>query len=101
MTGVDTQVAKSVPTSVGAVLTIDLGALIANYRKMQQLSGKAECAAVVKANAYGLGDREVVRALVKAGCKTLFVANLKEAARVRRTSRKPDIYVLDGFQLYH
>ena len=84
-------------SNIGAVLTIDLDALIANYRKLKKLSGKAECAAVVKANAYGLGDSEVVRALVRVGCKTIFVANLKEAIGARRTSRKPTIYVLDGF----
>ena len=92
-----TGVHTNLPDDVGAVLTINLDALIANYRKLTKMSGRAECAAVVKANAYGIGDREVVRALVKQGCKTLFVANLKEATRARRTSRKPDIYVLDGF----
>ncbi len=91
------EIPGDVPEDVGAVLTIDLGAVAANYAIMRKLSGKANCAAVVKANAYGLGDREIVRTLVKQGCNTLFVANLKEAIRARRTSRKPDIYVLDGF----
>ena len=91
------RVSFDVPDNVSAVLHINLDSMVANYRMMQKLSGEAECAAVVKANAYGIGDREVVRALVKQGCQTFFVANLQEAIRVRRTSRKPVIYVLDGF----
>ena len=41
----------------GAVLTIDLGALVANWRLLQARAGGAECAAVVKADGYGLGHR--------------------------------------------
>ena len=90
-------IAPDVAADVGAVLQIDLTAICDNYQTMQELSGKAECSAVVKADAYGMGDREVVRALVKQGCNSFFTANLKEAIRARRTSKKPDIYVLDGY----
>ena len=58
----------------GGVLTIDLGALVANWRLLQARAGGAECAAVVKADAYGLGIEPVVRALGTAGCRTFFVA---------------------------
>lgn len=43
------------PLEAGAVLTIDLAALVANWRTLQTVCGDAECGAVVKADAYGLG----------------------------------------------
>ena len=42
-------------SAAGAILNIDLGALVWNYQRLQQEAGNAECAAVVKAGAYGLG----------------------------------------------
>ena len=56
----------------------------------------AECAAVVKADAYGCGAEPVVRALSAAGCKTFFVATLDEARVARAAAPSADIYVLDG-----
>ena len=56
-----------------------------------------ECAAVVKANAYGLGLEPVTTKLAKAGCKTFFVADVAEARRVRARAREAAIYVLNGF----
>jgi alanine racemase len=56
-----------------------------------------ECAAVVKANAYGLGLEPVTTTLVTAGCKTFFVADIAEARAVRSRAGTADIYVLDGF----
>ena len=46
----------------------------------------SECAAVIKADAYGCGIEPVARHLVQAGCKTFFVADLAEARRVRARS---------------
>lgn len=86
----------TVPAAATGVLTIDLDALVANWRKLESRSVPAECAAVVKANAYGCGIDPVVRALVAAGCKTLFVATLDEARAARAASPLPAIYVLDG-----
>jgi alanine racemase len=37
----------------GGVLTVDLSALIENYRELARLSAPATTAAVVKADAYG------------------------------------------------
>src|SRR5476649_955793 len=70
---------------VGAtgVLTVDLDAIIANWRKLEKTAVPAECAGVVKANAYGCGAEQVARALAGAGCKTFFVATLDEARIVR------------------
>src|SRR4051812_24011432 len=80
------------------VLTIDLDAIVANWRKLEKTGVPAECAGVVKANAYGCGAEQVARALANAGCKTFFVATLDEA-RVVRAAVPPTaaIYVLDGF----
>lgn len=80
----------------GAELTIDLGALQHNYRLLAARTGGAETAAVVKANAYGIGIEQAVPALLKAGCKTLFVAHLQEAQRVRAIAPDVMLYVLNG-----
>ena len=49
-----------------AILTIDLDALLANYRRLRELAAPAECAAVVKADAYGLGLAQAAPALARA-----------------------------------
>lgn len=67
------------PPPAGALLTIDLAALVANWRHIGAASGAAQVAAVVKADAYGLGARPVVRALAAAGCRLFCVAHLEEA----------------------
>jgi alanine racemase len=86
--------------SAGAVLTIDLGALAANWRllrdKVALNTSPAECAAVVKADAYGIGLEPAARALAKAGCRTFFVAHLSEALRLRAVDRTCTIYLLNG-----
>jgi len=80
----------------GGTLTIDLDAIEANWRTLTHEALTAECAAVVKANAYGLGLEPVTAKLAKAGCKTFFVADLAEARRVRARAQDAAIYVLDG-----
>ncbi len=79
-----------------ALLTIDLDALVANYRALQARAPNAECAAVVKADAYGTGADEAVAALSQAGCRTFFVATLEEARQIRPVAAEADLYVLDG-----
>ena len=83
--------------SATGVLTIDLDAIIANWRKLEKTAVPAECGGVVKANAYGCGADQVSRALAKAGCKTFFVANLEEARVVREAVPSAAIYALGGF----
>ena len=61
------------------VLTVDLDAIVANWRRLEKTAVPAECAAVIKANAYGCGTAPVAGALAAAGCKTFFVATLDEA----------------------
>ncbi len=80
----------------GGILSINLDALVSNWRSLRDLSGEAECAAVVKANAYGLGIEEGVPALLRAGCKTFFVAHLSEGLRVRKCTPNSVIFVLNG-----
>ncbi len=79
------------------VLTIDLEALSANWAKLDSAGVPAECAGVVKADAYGCGLVPVTKALAKAGCKTFFVATLDEAKAAREAAPNSVIYVLDGF----
>jgi alanine racemase len=83
--------------TVTGVLTVDLDAIIANWRKLEKSSVPAECAAVIKADAYGCGLEPVARALAGAGCKTFFVATLAEARVARAALPTGTIYVLDGF----
>jgi alanine racemase len=80
----------------GGVLTIDLGALEANWKRLSGMTIPVECGAVVKADAYGCGLEAVVAKLGKAGCKTFFVADVGEGRRVRAVARESVIYVLDG-----
>ena len=79
------------------VLTVDLDAIVANWRKLEKTAVPAECAGVIKANAYGCGLDPVARALAGAGCKTFFVATLDEARAARAAVPSAAIYVLDGF----
>ncbi len=67
-----------------AVLTIDLGAVVANWQLLRErLRPGASLGAAVKANAYGLGAREVTAALAAAGCRSFFVATIEEGIEVR------------------
>jgi alanine racemase len=79
------------------VLTVDLDAIVANWRKLEKTAVPAECAGVIKADAYGCGAEPVARALAGAGCKTFFVATLDEARIVRGALPSAAIYVLNGF----
>ncbi|MGF6231327.1 alanine racemase [Inquilinus ginsengisoli] len=67
----------------GALLTIDLDAIAGNWRRLQALGGPAECGAVLKADAYGLGAAPVGRALFAAGARSFFVAHLEEGIALR------------------
>ncbi len=91
--------ADSAPAApeTGGTLTIDLAAIEANWRALAHRLLTVECAAVVKANGYGLGLSQVATTLAQAGCKTFFVADLAEARTVRSRAHDATIYVLDGF----
>jgi alanine racemase len=67
----------------GAVLTVDLDAIAANYRLLVARAAGAVVAGVMKADAYGLGMDRVAPALVRAGCRVFFTAHLDEGVRLR------------------
>jgi alanine racemase len=89
--------ARTGTDAAGLVLTIDLGALVENWIRLAALSRPAECSAVVKADAYGIGIEAAVPALLEAGCRTFFVALPDEGRRVRALAPDATIYVLNGF----
>jgi alanine racemase len=81
----------------GAILEIDLGAIVANWRLLAAKAAPAACAAVVKANGYGLGAAPAARALLKAGCRRFFVATLDEGIALRDAlGAAPEIAVFNG-----
>jgi alanine racemase len=79
-------------------LTIDLDAIAANWRALDRMSGPGvQTAAVVKADAYGLGVTRVARSLAAAGARRFFVAQAEEGAAVRQAlGPGPQIAVLSG-----
>jgi alanine racemase len=80
----------------GAILSIDCGGIVQNWRALASHVAPAECAAVLKADAYGCGLDQVASALVAAGCKSFFVAHFSEARRLRAIAPSAAIYVLNG-----
>lgn len=79
-----------------AILTIDLDALVANWRRLGGMAPNSECGAVVKADAYGLGAAKVGPALFAAGCRRFFVAHSTEALALRAAVPDGTIHVLHG-----
>ncbi len=86
----------SVARCGAAVLTIDLAAVVANWRTLRAQVAPAVCAAVVKADAYGLGALQVAPALARAGCTTFFVALLDEGVALRPYLPGAEIIALLG-----
>jgi alanine racemase len=80
----------------GGVLTIDLSAIEANWKRLAGMTLPVECAAVVKGDGYGCGLEPVTAKLYAAGCRTFFVADIPEGRRVRAIAAEATIYVLDG-----
>jgi alanine racemase len=77
-------------------LTIDLDAIVANWRALDAMTA-GETSAVVKADAYGLGAERVARALARAGVRQFFVAIAEEGAALRHAlGQGPQIHVLCG-----
>lgn len=85
-----------IPAEATGVIVVDLAQLGANWRALRDLVAPAECAAVVKADAYGLGAGEVIPALWRAGCRTFFIATIGEARQARALAPEATLYVLDG-----
>ncbi|MEQ8825687.1 MAG: alanine racemase [Filomicrobium sp.] len=85
-----------VPSEACGAIIIDLDFLGRNWQCLRDRVAPAECAAVVKADCYGLGASACVPALVNAGAKTLFVATVQEAREVRKLAPDAQVFVLDG-----
>jgi alanine racemase len=84
----------------GAILSIDLGAIAANWRGLRD-AGRAtgrpvDCAAVLKADAYGCGATIVGPRLAAEGCRQFFVAHIDEGIALRAVLPDLPIYVLNG-----
>ncbi len=84
----------------GAILSIDLGAIAANWRGLRD-AGRAtgrpvDCAAVLKADAYGCGAAIVGPRLAAEGCRHFFVAHVDEGIALRAVLPEMPIYVLNG-----
>jgi alanine racemase len=86
-------------TAAPVRLRIDLGALADNWRELARRAAPGRCAAVVKANAYGIGLAEAAPALWAAGARVFFVAHLNEGIAARRAlPAEAQIYVLNGLE---
>jgi alanine racemase len=87
-----------------ARLIVDLDALVANWHTLTARAAPAQCAAVVKANAYGTGFAPVAAALARAGCRIFFVAQAAEAIGLRAALADAPltvaVYVFNGFDGY-
>ena len=86
----------SIPAGATGVILVDLARLAANWQALARHVAPAECGAVVKADAYGVGADRVIPTLYEAGCRSFFVATLHEAAHARRLAPSAAVYVLDG-----
>jgi len=80
-------------------LTIDLAALARNYERLAAEVAPARAAAVVKADAYGLGAVRVAERLYAHGCRHFFVAQFVEALALRpHLAADAAVFVLNGLQ---
>ncbi len=87
------------PDSAPGRLTIDLAALADNWRALARRAAPRQCAAVVKADGYGIGLDRAAPALWAAGARTFFVAHLGEGLAARRLlPDEAEIYILNGLE---
>lgn len=73
---------------------IDLNALIHNYRYVLKHVYPKKVIPVIKADAYGHGSKEVMRALIDEGVQFFLVSLLEEALELREISQDVEILVL-------
>lgn len=80
-------------------LEVRLDRIVRNYLSLQKrLKRGADCAAVVKADSYGLGTTEIVPELYKANCRHFYVANIAGGLTVRTAlvGQEAQVYILNG-----
>ena len=75
---------------------IDLQAIIANVKAVQQKVAPAKIMAVVKADAYGHGVLEVSKTIIDCGVRHLGVGIVEEGIELRRAGITANITVLSG-----
>jgi alanine racemase len=78
-----TPLISSAQDRAGAVLSIDLAALVENWRLLKSRCAAKDTGAVIKADAYGVGAPHAAQALKGAGCATFYVAHMDEGIAVR------------------
>ncbi|HKN27887.1 MAG TPA: alanine racemase [Roseiarcus sp.] len=89
----------ALPESAPGRLTIDLAALADNWLRLAKRAAPGRCAAVVKANAYGIGLDKAAPALWAAGARIFFVAHLGEGFAARGVlPDEAEIYILNGLE---
>ncbi|MGR9433170.1 alanine racemase [Rhizobium leguminosarum] len=94
----ETEVGQPIEGANG-YLTVNLTALARNYARLSTLVAPAQAAAVVKADAYGLGAQRVCSALYASGCRHFFVAQFDEAVKLRPgLAADAKVFVLNGLQ---
>jgi alanine racemase len=87
---------RDCPGAATGLITINLGRLAKNWQSLAAMVRPALCAAVVKADAYGLGAQRVIPALSAAGCTNFFIATPAEAHEARALAPSATIFALDG-----
>lgn len=87
---------QALPPPGGGWVDVNLDALGENYRRLAHLAAPAECAATVKADAYGLGLAPVAARLRAEGCTSFFVANAQEGLALRELLPDAQVYVFNG-----
>ncbi|CAA2140008.1 alanine racemase [Hyphomicrobium sp. ghe19] len=92
---VNMRMPESLASATGTI-TVDLAQIVTNWRALANKVAPAQCAAVVKADAYGLGAERVIAALARAGCGAFFIATPDEAELARKIAPQACIYALDG-----
>lgn len=84
------------PPHLTSALEIDREAIAHNYRTLKQQLTHSTCGAVLKADAYGFGLKDVAPVLSHEGCQHFFVAHIEEGMALRNVLKDSVIYVLSG-----
>lgn len=79
-------------------LTVDLGAIAANYTTLAALAPGGSVAAAVKADAYGLGMSAVAPVFWQCGARQFCVADQQEGLELRSLLPDAEILVLGGYR---
>ena len=88
-------------SKAGAELQINITAVAENWLAARNLlanqNNEGICAAVLKADSYGLGADKISPALYQAGCRDFFVAYLSEGVKLRQIlGKEPRIFAIHG-----